>query len=135
MKPPASGLLLGVASRLAGIAGDLDDAFASFELNVGALAAATLLQELDSGTARRLAEIDAYEGLLERARAAGAPVAPSPEPGDMSTPALDGHLATVRSAVIELQQWIESAPTAEAAAMDADVWQVLRSVNRIRQGL
>lgn len=135
MKPPASALLLGVAGRLAGIAGEVGDAFTAFELNVGALAAATLLQELDTGAARRLTEIEAYEDLLERGRAAGAPVAPSPRPADASIPALDGHLATVRAAVIDLHEWIESAPTAEAAAMEADVWEVLRSVNRIRQGL
>lgn len=135
MRPPASGLLLGVASRLAGIAGDVEDAFTAFELQVGALAAATLLQELDSGAARRLGEIDAYEALLERGRAAGAPLPPRSEAHsfDATVPALDQRLAGLRAEVIALQEWIESAPSAEAQAMEAQVWQVLREVNRIRQ--
>jgi hypothetical protein len=138
VKPPASSLLLGVAGRLAGIAGEVDDAFSAFELQVAALAAATLLQEVDSGAARRLAEIDAYEALVDRGRAAGAPVSSAADraaTSDVTIPALEERLSVIRSDVIALQEWIESAPSAEAQAMEADVWQVLRDVNRIRQGL
>ena len=134
MKPPASSLLLGVAGRLAGIAGEVDDAFTAFELQVAALAAATLLQEVESGSSRRLAEIEAYTALLERGRAAGAPLPPASDPNDTTIPALDAHLAAVRAAVIELHEWIEASPSADAQAMEADAWQVLRDVNRIRQG-
>lgn len=137
MKPPASALLLGVASRLAGIAADVEDPFAAFELQVGALAAATLLQELDSGAARRLAEAETYEKLIERGRAAGAPLPPRDPDGQVDTgiPALDQRLAGLRADVIALQEWIESTPSAEAQAMEAHVWEVLREVNRTRQGL
>ena len=138
MKPPASSLLLGVAGRLAGVAGEVDDAFTAFELQVAALAAATLLQEVDSGAARRLQEIEAYEALLERARTAGAPSASrvrATTAPDVNIPALEERLSGIRADVIALQEWIESAPSAEAQAMEADVWQVLRDVNRIRQGL
>ena len=137
MKPPASSLLLGIATRLAGVAGDMDDAFAAFELQVAALAAATLMQEVDSGAARRLAEIDAYEALLDRGRAAGAHLPPRDDHPAASAdiPALEQRLAGLRADVIALHEWIETPPSAEAQAMEADVWQVLRDVNRIRQGL
>lgn len=137
MRPPASSLLLGVAGRLAGIAGDVDDAFTAFELQVGALAAATLLQELDSGAARRLTEVDTYEKLLERGRSAGAPLPPraAEEAVDANVSALEQRLAGLRADVIALHEWAESVPSDEARAMEAEVWQVLRDVNRIRQGL
>ena len=136
MNPPASSLLLGVAGRLAGIAGEVDDPFRAFELNVAALAAATLLQELDSGAARRLAEAAAYEALLERGRVAGAPVPTrdTEHPAEATVPALEQRLAELRADVIALQEWIESTESAEARDMEADAWRVLREVNRTRQG-
>ena len=139
MKPPASSLLLGVAGRLAGVAGEVEDAFTAFELQVAALAAATLLQEVDSGAGRRMAEIEAYEALLERGRATGAPLPPgSADRGatsDATISSLEERLSRIRADVIALQEWSESAPSAEARAMETDVWGVLRDVNRIRQGL
>lgn len=139
MKPPASSLLLGVAGRLAGIAGEVDDAFTAFELQVAALAAATLLQEVDSGTARRHVEIEIYEALLARGRAAGAPLPDPIEVGESALgagiPALEERLGRLRADVIALHEWIETSSPAEAEEMEADVWRVLREVNRIRQGL
>ena len=137
MKPPASSLLLGVAGRLAGIAGEVDDAFRAFELQVAALAAATLLQEMDTGVARRLAEVEAYEALIERGRSAGAPLPPRDHDvaSDASIGALDQRLAGLRADAILMHEWIEEGSSAEAQAMEEEMWRVLRDVNRIRQGL
>ena len=128
MNPPASSLLLGVATRLAGIAGEVEDAFTAFELNVSALAAATLLQEVDSGVARRLAEIREYEVALARFRTV---TKPEPTPEDLTLGALDARLAHLRAEFIAAQESIEAGEPQHAAEM----WSVLRTVNRIRQGL
>ena len=132
MNPPASSLLLGVATRLAGIAGEVEDAFTAFELNVSALAAATLLQEVDSGVARRLAEIKEYEVLLARS---GAVIRAEPTPEELTLGALDARLAQLRAEFIAAQESFEAAGAQDAADMDAEMWRVLRNVNRIRQGL
>ena len=132
MNPPASSLLLGVATRLAAIAGEVEDAFTAFELNVSALAAATLLQEVDSGVARRLAEIREYEVVLARFRAV---TRPEPTPEDLTLGALDARLAHLREEFISAQESIEAGAAQDAADMDAEMWRVLRNVNKIRQGL
>lgn len=132
MKPPASSLLLGVAGRLAGIAGEVDDAFTAFELQVAALAAATLLDELDNGISRRQKEIDAYEVMLNRYRSSGGDWVPR---DNLTAAAREERLSQLRAEFIEAHESMESSTAPDAAAMDAEMWGVLRKVNRIRQGL
>lgn len=131
MKPPAPTVLGALAARLMGMAAEAGDDFTAFELNVAALAAMSLAREAELGVAARLAESRELAALLGRVEPEAAPGA---DPQELSLAALEAHLATLRQRVTDAHEWIETQESAEAQAMNADVYAVLRSVNALRRG-
>lgn len=134
MKPPASALLLGMATRLAALSAEPADTFSAFELQIMALASATLIADVERGAAIRSADIAGYQALLERGTALGAPLDRAPATGadELTMAALEARRASLGRQVIALHEWLEASEHPDAAVLLEDVWRELRAGNERR---